>query len=259
MANQANVLSGIDYSRQAVFTQNMQGINVNDGTDHIIVGCGGIGYWLAVLLALHGVPRLILIDGDKVDSSNLNRLPVPVTWRGVNKAIALRKTLKAIRPELVCIVIPARLEGSLAKQTINQLTDEMEAQIWDCTDHLPTQKALFALSKESGRFNYRKIGYEGLEIGTYVDYSVWASTDAVEQTGYRTSAANAVSSVMAACLGMLAQGMGIREDVNLNLKEVVNHGQATTRKKLTVKMPKRKRGEATVVEEGQPVPIESLF
>lgn len=227
MANQANVISGIDYSRQEVFTREMGGIN--NEHEHIIVGCGGIGYWLAILLALHGVPKLCLIDGDKVDSSNLNRLPVPVTWRGVNKAIALRKTLKAIRPELVVTVIPAHIESSFAKQTLGKLTNGRYSQIWDCTDHMPTQKALFALSKEDPtHVGYRKIGYEGMEVGTYVDYSVWATTDTAEQHGYRTSAANAVSSVMAACLGMLAQGMNIECDVNLNLKNMVVRGAETT-------------------------------
>lgn len=231
MANTANIISGIDYSRQAVFTQAMEGIDDEDM--HIIVGCGGIGYWLAILLALHGVPRLCLIDGDKVDSSNLNRLPVPITWRGVNKAIALRKTLKAIRPEMVVTVIPAHLEGSLAKQTVDKLSGDNYIQIWDCTDHMPTQKALFKLSQEDNiHIGYRKIGYEGMEIGTYVDYSVWATTDTEETHGYRTSAANAVSSVMAACLGMLAQGLNIGRDVNLNLKDVVLHGADTTIKPL---------------------------
>lgn len=234
MANQANVLSGIDYSRQEEFNQAMRGIDCQGDTDHVIIGCGGIGYWLAILLALHGVPKMILIDGDKVDSSNLNRLPVPVTWRGVNKAVALRKTLKAIRPEMVVVVIPAHLEGTLAKQTLSRLTPTI-TQIWDCTDHMPTQLALFKLSQEEARFRYRKLGYEGMSIGTYVDYSVWASTDTVEQHGYRTSSANSVSSVMAACLGMLAQGLGVTQDVNLNLKELVDHGKATTVKKLTKK------------------------
>lgn len=223
----ANILSGIDYSRQEVFTRSMEGIDNED--QHVIVGCGGIGYWLAILLALHGVPRMCLIDGDKVDSSNLNRLPVPVTWRGVNKAIALRKTLKAIRPEMVVTVIPVHLEGSFAAQTLMRISNGSFIQIWDCTDHMPTQKALFALSKEDARhIGYRKIGYEGMEIGTYVDYSVWASTDAVETQGYRTSAANAVSSVMAACLGMLAQGLNEERDVNLNLAAMVSQGQSTT-------------------------------
>ncbi len=234
--NTANVISGIDYSRQEVFNRAMEGIDNEDM--HIIVGCGGIGWWLAILLALHGVPRVLLIDGDKVDSSNLNRLPVPVTWRGVNKAIALRKSIKALRPEMVVTVIPAHLEGSLAKQTIEKLSNNHYVQIWDCTDHLPTQKALFALSKEdNAHVGYRKIGYEGMEIGTYVDYSVWATTDTTEQHGYRTSAANAVSSVMAACLGMLAQGLNIERDVNLNLKAVVENGAKTTVRSLTTKKP----------------------
>ncbi len=102
---------------------------------------------------------------------------------------------------------------------------------------MPTQKALFALSKEEPRIKYRKLGYEGMDIGTYVDYSVWATTDTQETQGYRTSAANAVSSVMAACLGMLAQGLEWNMDINLNLQEVLKHGAKTTVRSLTTKKP----------------------
>lgn len=39
-----------------------------------IVGCGGTGSAVASLLARIGVSRLVLIDGDRVDQTNLNRL-----------------------------------------------------------------------------------------------------------------------------------------------------------------------------------------
>ena len=227
MANSANVISNIDYSRQEVFRASMRGIE--ESRDHVIVGCGGIGYWLGILLALHGVPKLLLIDGDEVDSSNLNRLPVPVAWRGFNKAIALRKTIKALRPEMTITVLPSRIEGMLASRVINGYSSC--TQIWDCTDHMPTQQALFKMCKDTGH-KYRKIGYEGFEIGTYVDYSVWATTDTTEQHGYRTSAANAISSVMAACLGMLAQGMQINADVNMNIADIIPQAASTTRREL---------------------------
>lgn len=223
--SQANVLSGIDYSRQEVFTQAMHNIHLGD--EHIIVGCGGIGWWLAMLLALHGVEKLTLIDGDTVEASNLNRLPVPVAWKGMKKVIGLRKLLKSIRPELIVKVVPMHLDGMLLTQSLEKMYNS-NVQIWDCTDHLATQIALFKHCS-SHAANYRKIGYEGFEIGTYVDYSVWATTDANPQQGYRTSAANAVSSVMAACLGMLAAGMGIEQDANINLKHMVEKATDTRR------------------------------
>jgi hypothetical protein len=44
--------------------------------DVIIVGCGGVGSNLAVILGSFGFQRIMLIDGDIVEDSNLNRL----TW-----------------------------------------------------------------------------------------------------------------------------------------------------------------------------------
>lgn len=38
-----------------------------------IVGCGGLGGWIAEILARSGVGELVLFDGDTFDDSNLNR------------------------------------------------------------------------------------------------------------------------------------------------------------------------------------------
>lgn len=45
-------------------------------TDFVIVGCGGLGSQIAVQLAALGAHNFFLVDGDRIDESNLNRL----TW-----------------------------------------------------------------------------------------------------------------------------------------------------------------------------------
>lgn len=43
-------------------------------TDFVILGCGGLGSQIAIQLAALGARRFTLVDGDRIDESNLNRL-----------------------------------------------------------------------------------------------------------------------------------------------------------------------------------------
>ncbi len=43
-------------------------------TDFVMVGCGGLGSQIAIQLAALGARRFLLIDGDRIEASNLNRL-----------------------------------------------------------------------------------------------------------------------------------------------------------------------------------------
>lgn len=69
-----------------------------------IVGCGGVGSWIAYFLALAGVPRLLLWDSDTISETNLNRLPVGPSYIGMEKSHALTGFLHGIVPS--CQVIP---------------------------------------------------------------------------------------------------------------------------------------------------------
>lgn len=63
-----------------------------------IVGCGGVGSWLAIFLALAGVSKLTLWDSDTVSETNLNRLPLGPIYLGVGKAEALKQLLASLKP-----------------------------------------------------------------------------------------------------------------------------------------------------------------
>lgn len=64
-----------------------------------IIGCGGVGAWIAWFLALAGVKELWLFDPDTVSESNLNRLPVPASAIGHNKTDALKALIESNRPD----------------------------------------------------------------------------------------------------------------------------------------------------------------
>ncbi len=63
-----------------------------------VAGLGGLGSPVAVALARCGVGRLILVDFDVVEPSNLNRQHYFVDQLGLNKADALKSTLDRINP-----------------------------------------------------------------------------------------------------------------------------------------------------------------
>ena len=65
-----------------------------------ICGLGGLGSNIAILLARAGVGKLILIDFDKVDITNLHRQQYKAYQIGMQKTEALTYNLKEIAPYL---------------------------------------------------------------------------------------------------------------------------------------------------------------
>lgn len=63
-----------------------------------ICGLGGLGSNISICLARAGVGKLILIDFDKVDISNLHRQQYKAAQVGMPKAQALSDNLKEINP-----------------------------------------------------------------------------------------------------------------------------------------------------------------
>ena len=51
-----------------------------------IVGCGGIGYWVAKFAALSGIEELYLFDPDTFEEHNFNRIDLNTNLVGENKA-----------------------------------------------------------------------------------------------------------------------------------------------------------------------------
>ena len=65
-----------------------------------ICGLGGLGSNIAITLARAGIGKLILIDFDKVDITNLHRQQYKASQVGMYKTEALRENLTEINPYL---------------------------------------------------------------------------------------------------------------------------------------------------------------
>ena len=63
-----------------------------------ICGLGGLGSNIAIVLARAGIGKLILIDFDRVDITNLHRQQYKADQIGMYKTVALAENLKEIAP-----------------------------------------------------------------------------------------------------------------------------------------------------------------
>lgn len=76
----------------------------------MVVGVGGVGGYVAEMLARTGVGKLGLVDFDNVEPSNLNRqIIATVSNLGKNKADAMSQRLLDINPNLKICVFKTRL------------------------------------------------------------------------------------------------------------------------------------------------------
>ncbi len=84
-----------------------------------VCGLGGLGSNVAISLARAGIGKLILIDFDKVDISNLHRQQYSVSQLGMYKTYAMKQTLAGVAP--FCNVITHTVK--LADDNLSLLAD----------------------------------------------------------------------------------------------------------------------------------------
>ncbi|HER43293.1 MAG TPA: sulfur carrier protein ThiS adenylyltransferase ThiF [Candidatus Eisenbacteria bacterium] len=88
-------------SESSIFERNVPGTTERLQMATVgIAGCGGLGSNAAASLARAGVGRLILVDHDRVELSNLNRQHYFQTDVGKAKVEALAGHLRAINPDI---------------------------------------------------------------------------------------------------------------------------------------------------------------
>lgn len=76
----------------------------------VLIGGCGIGSYIAECLLRMGFENMIIIDGDIVELTNLNRQNYVEADIGVNKAIALKDRLMAIHPDAKIRAYPEFLD-----------------------------------------------------------------------------------------------------------------------------------------------------
>ena len=129
-------------------------------TATIVVGCGGIGNYVAINLSLIGVGQIILFDNDKVEASNLNRTLFKLSHIGQPKTKAVKDLIAERRKDTIVI-------SHQELFTVEHLKKfEGIDFIFDCSDTTRLKDSIAQL-KEKPR--YIKLGYDGFEGTISVD------------------------------------------------------------------------------------------
>lgn len=101
-----------------------------------VAGCGGLGSNAAVALVRAGLGRVILVDFDVVEASNLNRQYFFQADLGKKKAEVLRDRLREINPRVevqthVCRLTPGEVAPIFgAAEVLIEAFDRAEAKRW---------------------------------------------------------------------------------------------------------------------------------
>ena len=104
----------------------------------LVLGAGGLGSPAAFYLASAGVARITLVDGDKVDLTNLQRQILHTTERiGTPKAFSGQSALTAINPDVQVVPVAARADEAALMELVGDAT-----VVLDCSDNFATRHAL---------------------------------------------------------------------------------------------------------------------
>ncbi len=121
-----------------------------------IIGLGGVGGYVAEMLARSGVGKMVLIDFDTVSESNLNRQIIALTDTvGMKKSQAMLDRVKMINPECEASAIDA----FVTKENADLLIAESGADIIiDCIDNVSAKVAIIISAKTRGKYVFSAMG-----------------------------------------------------------------------------------------------------
>lgn len=186
-------------------------LNLNQVNSAIIVGLGGTGSWVALLLALSGSKSLLLMDADKLEPTNFNRIPVPKKDNlGKLKTVAISDLIRGLRPD--CFI---QIEGRAGAFTLEAAQGDW---LFDCTDSQPTQMMLADWAKKHDR-RYVRCGYDGTHMTVTDRVPTW-NTKLEARTGYEITPSWAVPAAMAACFAVSKAMYCPETEVGADLKEI---------------------------------------
>jgi molybdopterin/thiamine biosynthesis adenylyltransferase len=135
----------------------------------LVVGAGGLGSPVALFLGSAGVGRITIVDGDRVDLTNLQRqIAHEVSRLGEPKAISAALAVGAINPRVEVTALNERADAA----RLDELVADADVVV-DCSDNFRTRHAVNAAC-----VRHRKPLVAGAAIGFDGQVSVYDARDA---------------------------------------------------------------------------------
>jgi len=214
---------------EEVLYDRQQNFELNIPESVTIVGCGGVGYWIGLFLAISGVEKFLLYDIDVIDLSNLNRIPVPVDKIGLFKSNVLRDHILNLRPDA----------DVLSLQRFTHISP-VNGVLIDCTDVVKTQEMIKErASKEL--LKYIRIGCSENHITVHSDTTPDEWSD-LEQSGYDRVPSWIGASVLSAILGVCKILKSKSEDLYIFIDDIFDIKYNTiTINEFADKLPKKEK------------------
>ncbi|NHZ34882.1 HesA/MoeB/ThiF family protein [Massilia rubra] len=104
----------------------------------LVIGAGGLGSPAALYLASAGIGRIVLVDDDDVDLTNLQRQILHTTGRvGQAKVDSGRTALLAINPDIDVVALRERADDARLAELVGQAS-----VVLDCSDNFATRHAV---------------------------------------------------------------------------------------------------------------------
>lgn len=180
-----------------------------------VIGCGGIGSWVAIFAAMSGINNLHLYDADVMEESNRNRLPFCQGGIGQPKVEVVAGFIMAIRPEANVYPINCKFEADMMAALASAGVEDFI----DCTDSPKTQISLYNEAKKWNNYRYIRAGYDGTHITVTSHVSGWIKKD-VEQEQYQVNPSWVVPAATVAALAVAKLMKFDNQEVGLDLSEI---------------------------------------
>lgn len=180
---------------EGLYTRQTQ-LQLNIPKSIVIVGCGGIGSWVAIIAGMSGIKNIFLYDSDLMEESNRNRLPFCQSSIGRPKVEVVSEFLRGIRSDIVAVPIKNRITIGVIKAQLSCT----QPVVVDCTDSPKTQIMLYNLCLKRS-VPFVRAGYDGTHITVTSIVSGWINKDSDEEQ-YEVQPSWVVPSVVCAALAV---------------------------------------------------------
>ena len=189
------------------FYERQESIEMDTDLRIAVVGLGGVGYWVSKFLAMSGINQLHLFDDDTLEIHNLNRLDLPISTLGMNKAEVAKTVIRNLRPDAVVKSVPFKFNEEFLRDKVDY--------IMDCTDKIESQKTIFDYAK-SKYIPYLKVGYDGTHITLANKVAGWGESE----DGYQITPSWVVPAVIVAALAVGSVLKYFDKEVSLDISNL---------------------------------------